>query len=295
MSPSSRSVPFKQVDVFTARPFLGNPVAVVLDGEGLADDQMQQVARWTNLSETTFVLPSEVASYRLRIFSPARELVFAGHPTIGSAHAVIEGGLVAVGDGGLLTQECRAGIISIVARPDGSLSARVPTPRVIRDGAVSPERIGRLLGAPVESMPTPTPVDVGPVWLVAQVSTPAALAEAHPDLAAVADASRELGVDGITAFAIDSEAQGGAPRVHVRSFAPVHDTPEDPVCGSGNAAVGAFLGASSLLSQTGRTYVAAQGMQVGRDGRVSVQVIGPDHVEIGGSAVTVIEGTIRLD
>jgi PhzF family phenazine biosynthesis protein len=294
MSSTPRRVPFKQVDVFTDRPFLGNPVAVVLDAEGLTTDQMQRIARWMNLSETTFVLPSAEASYRLRIFSPARELPFAGHPTIGSAHAVIEAGLASPRDG-LLTQECEAGLIPIVAGPDGSLSARVPTPRVIRDGSVSAERVGRMLGAPVESLPTPSPVDVGPVWLVAHVTSLADLAAASPDLVAITEASTELGVDGITAFAIDPEATAGGARIHVRSFAPVHGIAEDPVCGSGNAAVGAFLSVSSLLARTGRAYVAAQGMQVGRDGRVAVRVIAPDHVEIGGTAVTVVDGSIRVD
>lgn len=287
------TVPFKQVDVFTDQPFAGNPVAVVLGGDELPAEAMQRIARWTNLSETTFVLPSTTASYRLRIFTPVSELPFAGHPTIGSAHAVIESGLVTPQDG-RLTQECHAGVVPITVDQAGRLSARVPAPRVLREQEVDANALAAMLGAPVEAVPAPTPVDVGPVWLVALVPTTVALSEARPDFAAVANFSREHGYSGITAFAIDVAAGVGSPRLQVRSFAPANGIDEDPVCGSGNAAVGAFLGASGLLAQTGRAYVAAQGMQVGRDGRVAVSVEGPDHVEIGGTAVTVVDGSIRL-
>lgn len=286
------TVSFKQVDVFTDRPFRGNPVAVILAGEGLTEEQMQHIARWTNLSETTFVLPSATESYRLRIFTPVSELPFAGHPTIGAAHAVIEAGLVSPRDG-RITQECIAGAIPIRVAADGSLSARVPAPKVLREQQVDAARIAAIVGAPVEAAPRPVPVDVGPVWLIARVASTAALAAARPDYAAIAAFSREARVTGISAFAIDDTP--GAPKVHVRSFAPADGIDEDPVCGSGNASVGAYLGATGLLSQTGRSYVAAQGMQVGRAGRVSVEVRGPDHVEVGGHAVTVVDGTIRLD
>lgn len=286
-------VRFKQVDVFTERPFLGNPVAVVLDAAGLSTEQMQQIARWTNLSETTFVLPSATASYRLRIFTPVSELPFAGHPTIGSAHAVIEAGIIAPA-GGELSQECVSGRIPLRVLADGSISARVPAPKVLRDQPADPARLSTILGAPVEPTPVPVPVDVGAVWLIARVTSPQALASAKPDLAAIADLTRGMrGVTGISAFAIDDTP--GVPKVQVRSFAPADGIDEDPVCGSGNAAVGAYLGATGLLAQTGGSYVAAQGMQVGRDGRVAVEVRGPDHVEIGGHAVTVVDGMIRLD
>src|SRR5690349_18346919 len=121
--------PFKQVDVFTRRPFLGNPVAVVLDGQGLSTEEMAAIARWTNLSETSFVFPSTVADYHLRIFSPGGEMPFAGHPTIGSAHAVLEAGLVTPRDG-RFTMECGLGIVPLEQDPDGTIRATVLTPRV---------------------------------------------------------------------------------------------------------------------------------------------------------------------
>lgn len=286
------TVAFKQVDVFTERPFQGNPVAVILDGGGLSTEEMQRIARWTNLSETTFVVPSSTASYRLRIFTPRNELPFAGHPTIGSAHAILESGLVQPQDG-QITQECSAGVIPIRLGANGSLSARVPAPKVLRDQTVEVARLTALIGAPVESTPAPAAVDVGPVWFIAQVTSTAALAAAQPNYDAIAALSREAHLTGVTAFAIDHTP--GAPKIHLRSFAPDAGINEDPVCGSCNASVGAYLGATGLLSQTGSSYIAAQGMQLGRDGRVAVEVRGPDHVEIGGRAVTVVDGTIRLD
>lgn len=287
-----RTVAFKQVDVFTAVPFLGNPVAVVLDGSGLTDDHMQRVARWTNLSETTFVLPSDRADYRLRIFTPLNELPFAGHPTVGSAHALVEAGRVQPRDG-TLTQECIAGVIALRVEPDGRVFARAPKPS-LRPVTVDLDRLAAAIGAPVEAVPAPGLVDVGPVWLIAQVPSVDALAAAQPDLNAVATLSREAGAIGISAFAIAS-AVGATERVRIRTWAPGAGVPEDPACGSCNAALGAYLGATGLLSRTGRTYVASQGREIGRDAQISVAVRSPEEVEIGGHAVTVVEGSIRLD
>lgn len=286
-----RSIAFKQVDVFTRVPLLGNPVAVVLEGASLTEDEMQRLARWTNLSETTFVLPSEQADYRLRIFTPLRELPFAGHPTIGSAHAAIEAGLVTP-RGGELTQECLAGPIALRVEDDGRIFARAPRPAV-HPIEVDLVRLSAAIGAPLEPGPAPALVDVGPIWLVAQVASAGALAAAQPDLAAMDAMALSAGALGISAFAIDPTA-GTAERVRVRSWAPGAGVPEDPACGSGNAALGAYLGATGLLSRTGRSYVASQGREVGRDARISVSVRGPDEVEIGGHAVTVIEGVLRL-
>ncbi|MQA01019.1 MAG: PhzF family phenazine biosynthesis isomerase [Dehalococcoidia bacterium] len=287
---STSGIAFKQVDVFTDRPFAGNPVAVVLDGSGIDDATMQRIAAWTNLSETTFVLPSERADYRLRIFTPAAELPFAGHPTVGSAHAVIEAGIAAPRDGSL-TQECLAGVIPLRAGDDGRIAARVPTPKVAREGYEA-DAVASLLGAPLAEGPAPLAIDVGPVWLVAQAESPEALGEARPDLAGIDALSRAGGLAGVTAFALVAGGASGV-RLTVRSFAPAHGIAEDPVCGSGNAAVGAYLGVTKLLSRTGAAYVASQGREVGRDGRVEVRVAGRE-VEIGGAAVTVIDGVIRI-
>jgi len=282
-----RTVRFKQVDVFTARPFLGNPVAVVLDAGGLADAEMARIAAWTNLSETTFVLPSARASYRLRIFTPRAELPFAGHPTIGSAHAVREAGLVP--DDAPLVQECAAGLIPLAVGADGAISARVPPARLTAFPQAQP--LGELLGTPVTD---PRVVDLGPRWIVANVGSAAVLRGLKPDLAAMTELNRRTDTTGVTVYAVDGEG------VELRSFAPLHGIAEDPVCGSGNASVGAYLHATGGLARfPNRRYRARQGAAVGRAGEIQVSVDASaaadvPAIHVGGRAVTVIEGTIRL-
>ena len=282
-----RTVRFKQVDVFTARPFAGNPVAVILDGQGLADAEMARIAAWTNLSETTFVLPSARASYRLRIFTPRAELTFAGHPTIGSAHAVREAGMVP--SDAPLVQECAAGLIPLAVGSDGAIAARVPPARLTPFSDAP--ALSELLGAAVTD---PRVVDMGPRWIVAEVASASVLRGLTPNLAAMSELDRRNDTTGVTVYAVDGEG------VELRSFAPLHGIAEDPVCGSGNASVGAYLHATGGLARfpSGR-YLARQGAAVGRAGEVQVSVDassagGVPEIRIGGRAVTVIEGTIRL-
>jgi PhzF family phenazine biosynthesis protein len=271
---------FKQVDVFTDKPFLGNPVAVVIGGEKLGTAAMQRIACWTNLSETTFLLPSKVADYRLRIFTPRQELPFAGHPTVGSAHAALESGFVRRKK--KLTQECGAGIIGLSVEKDG-IFLKAPEAKV---SVVSAGKVLSALGAPVEDLRS---VNVGPVWLVGEVRTARALALISPDMGALAAATTAAGAGGVTLFAASGEKSSA---IHVRSFAPAHGINEDPVCGSGNISVAAHLRFFGKLREFGPSYVARQGMQLGRDGRVSVRV-GANGIEIGGKSVTCVEGTLR--
>ena len=288
---------FKQVDVFTDRPFFGNPVAVVLDADDIDPADMQRIAKWTNLSETTFVLRPTVAEadYRLRIFSPGGELPFAGHPTVGSAHAVLESGVV--GSKACLTQECGAGLLPLTVEGSGparEIFVQAPQPTYPADGelATSAEALSSALGAEVSSSVPMQVIDVGPVWLVAYAEDADALRNAAPDMTALAKLSRELGVTGVTVFSLGSKP---AEPVHVRSFAPAVGVPEDPVCGSGNACVGAFLASTGMLEQTGTSYRASQGTELGRDGQVSVRVEDEGRrISIGGRAVTVIEGTVSV-
>jgi PhzF family phenazine biosynthesis protein len=288
------TLPFKQVDVFTAEPFLGNPVAVVLGADGVDAAVMQRIAAWTNLSETAFVLrpSSPEADYRLRIFTPASEIPFAGHPTIGSAHAVLESRML---DGArrTLTQECSAGLVPLTLEEgDGGrrIFARVPAASV-RDCEGAREAVARALGVRRLVAPGPLAIALGPVWLVVRLDSQEAVARLMPDLATVAALSRELDVTGITAFALGGP-DGAA--VRVRSFAPAGGVPEDPVCGSGNAAVAAFLASAGLLGETGPTYTASQGTELGRRGRVHVRVRGEGReIEIGGAAVTAMDGHIN--
>jgi PhzF family phenazine biosynthesis protein len=267
---------FKQVDVFTDRPFLGNPVAVVIGAEDLDTAQMQRIAGWTNLSETTFLLKSAKADYKLRIFTPRAELPFAGHPTIGSAHAALESGFVSRKK--TLVQECGAGLIELSVEPDGRIFLRGPPART------------SLLEAGIPSIPLVPggkvmKVDVGPVWVVGEMSDAAALAALKPDMAALAEWSESLKVTGTTVFARSGD---GTSQIHVRSFAPAHGVPEDPVCGSGNLSVAVFV-----KKRFGDSYVSRQGMQMGRDGKVAVR-IGADSIQIGGHAVTCVDGRVTL-
>jgi len=269
---------FKQVDVFTDRPFYGNPVAVVIGAEALGTAEMQRIAGWTNLSETTFLLKSSKADYRLRIFTPRQELPFAGHPTIGSAHAALESRFVSRKT--RLVQECGAGLIELSLEDDGRIFLKGPPAKLQR------------LEAPVPSIPLLPgskiiKVDVGPVWVVGEMSDAAALAALKPDMTALAEWSLSLGITGTTVFAPSGESSSA---IHVRSFAPAHGVPEDPVCGSGNLSVASYFGFSKDF-RFGKTYEARQGMQMGRDGRVAVR-IRDDHIQIGGRAVTCVEGTL---
>jgi PhzF family phenazine biosynthesis protein len=176
---------FKQVDVFTRTPFRGNPVAVVLGADGLSGEAMQRIAGWTNLSETTFVLPpsSGAADYRLRIFTPRAELPFAGHPTIGSAHAVLEAGIVKPKNG-RLRQECGAGVLELSAEPDGRLWVRSPASSAAPlDSALVPA-LEHALGAKAVSQPIV--VSVGPVWIVADLGSAEIVAKLLPDMDRIA-------------------------------------------------------------------------------------------------------------
>ncbi|HEV3008945.1 MAG TPA: PhzF family phenazine biosynthesis protein, partial [Burkholderiales bacterium] len=233
-----------QVDVFTDRPFFGNPVAVVIGADGLDTQTMQRVACWTNLSETTFLLKSTVADYRLRIFTPRMELPFAGHPTIGSAHAALESGFVSRKNE--LVQECGAGLIELSVEDDGRIFLKGPPAKVER----MEKQIPSIPLAPASAV---MKIDVGPVWVVAEMTDAAALAALKPDMTALAEWSVSLGVTGATVFAPSGESSSA---IHVRSFAPAHAIPEDPVCGTGNLSVAAFV-----EKRFGAEYIARQGMQ----------------------------------
>lgn len=276
-----RSRPFRQVDVFTAVPYRGNPVAVVLDADGLDDAEMQAFANWTNLSETTFVLPptDPAADYRVRIFTPQAELPFAGHPTLGTAHAVIEAGIARVKHGRLV-QQCAVGLVELAVGA-GRQSFRLP--RYSLTDLPDPEATA-WIGAGVKGCARA--VDVGPVWLVAELEGIAALENLAYDEARLATYYMPRGMTGATVFAAEGE------RVVVRSFAPGDGIREDPVCGSGNGAVAAFRLVSGQVS-AGDAYVTSQGRQVGRDGHVSIRIEG-DAIHVGGDCVTCVTGTVEL-
>lgn len=287
---------FKQVDVFTSRPFFGNPVAVVLGADALDAEQMQRIAAWTNLSETTFVLEPTVAppAYRLRIFTPDHELPFAGHPTVGSCHAVLEAGIVDPATD-RLTQECEAG--NLPMRVDGEGARRtilVETPEAVFRGEFTAQAasLSEALGKKASDASPPAAFQNGPNWLFVRFENSGDVKALEPDMSALAKLTRELSVSGIAAFAL---ADGGDFAVHIRCFAPAAGINEDPVTGSANAALPAYLLRHGLLDRTGREYVASQGTELGRDGRVHVRVLDDSgRSEIGGQAVTVVDGSIEI-
>ncbi len=288
------SLRFKQVDVFTQKPFFGNPVAVVLGAEKLSNGDMQRIAAWTNLSETTFVLPpsSSGADYRLRIFTPKQELPFAGHPTIGSAHAVLESGMATPRDG-RLRQECLAGIIELeIENTAGGDKIFFRVPRATTS-TLEQTRARRLLAALGigAAAPSPLRVDVGVVWLVGDVGEAETLGRITPDLNEIRKLSAETQAAGVTVF---GRAQETSTRLHVRSFAPILGVDEDPVCGSGNASVAAYLAHTGLVREIGSDYLARQGMALGRAGEIAVRV-GNEAIKIGGYAVTCVDGKLRID
>ena len=272
---------FAQVDVFTARPFYGNPVAVVLEAEGLSSAEMQRIARWTNLSETTFVLAPSVAGadYQVRLFATNEELPFAGHPTLGTAHAVLEAGIASAKKGKLVMQ-CAAGMVEVSVGAAG-LSFRLP--RYESRAAIGAERLPGDLGM-ASLIGDAEMIDTGPHWLVARVEDVAALA---PDAAGLKARIAANHASGLTAY-----SNTGPGEIAVRTFFFTDWLVEDPVCGSGNAAVAVHRLRAGTIGD-GDAYLARQGQQIGRDGEIRVRIEGGD-VHVGGRCVTCVQGELLV-
>ena len=277
---------FQQVDVFTSVPFKGNPVAVVLDGDGLSTAQMQAIANWTNLSETTFVeKPSDpTADYRLRIFTPHAELPFAGHPTIGSARAMLNAGYIPKRSG-FLVQECGKGLVDLMIHNE-HLFLRLPAPTFTLPESHQVRSVADALGVPASAIDRVEIIDVGPVWFTVQLRHGHDVTTLKPDMTAIARLS-PASVTGVNVFHLYKN--GGPADIEVRSFAPAHGIPEDPVCGSGNGCVAALIHRYKLLEKN--SYTANQGRCLHRDGRVLVRFEG-DAIWLGGDAITCIEGKL---
>ncbi|MEZ5650930.1 MAG: PhzF family phenazine biosynthesis protein [Burkholderiaceae bacterium] len=272
--------PFHQVDVFASSVYSGNPLAVVHGADALSDEQMQAFARWTNLSETTFLLrPTESgADYRVRIFTPAYEMPFAGHPTLGSCHAWLQiGGQPAAQ--GRVVQECGIGLVTI--RRDGERLA-FAAPPLQRSGPLPTQsvlQIAAALGIDKGDIVDHQWADNGPNWQVVRLATAAQVRALQPNMSALGDI--KLGVVG--AGETDDECQ-----FEVRAFAPKAGVPEDPVTGSLNAGIAQWLIGAGIAPDR---YVAAQGTAIGRRGRVYVERDGDGTIWVGGLSVTRVEGT----
>ncbi|UTI63649.1 PhzF family phenazine biosynthesis protein [Paraconexibacter antarcticus] len=281
----SRPRPFAQVDVFSAQPCGGNPVAVVLDAEGWEDEELRRVARWTNLSETTFVLPPTQpgADYRVRILTPTTEFPFAGHPTLGTCHAWLE----AVGEPGRehVVQECAAGLIAIRRTPDGLAFAAPP---LLRSGPVEEallDEIAAALGVARGDIVDAAWADNGPGWAAVLLGSVDAVLALRPGPLPV-----DVGVAALTAAGEDPD--GAA--LEVRAFCRDGDGQgvlEDPVTGSLNASLaGWLLGAARLRAP----YLARQGTVLGRSGRIHITQDEDGGVWVGGATTTVVTGTVAI-
>ena len=281
---------FAQIDVFTATPYLGNPVAVVLDGTGLSTEAMQAFTDWTHLSEATFVLPPTQAGadYALRIFCPGRELPFAGHPTLGSCHAWLDAG--GMPQGAEVVQECAVGLVRI--RRDGQRLAFAAPP--LRRSGPLPEdevlRIAQGLGLARKDILHHAWCDNGPQWRGVMLASAQQVLALQPNAQILA--GMEVGVVAPLDQASQQGSHGPAEAFEVRAFFPGHGgLTEDPVTGSLNAALGQWLIGAGLAPTH---YVARQGTALGRAGRVHVQQDAQGQVWVGGESVVCIKGQVTL-
>ena len=318
---------FAQIDVFTALPYLGNPLAVVLDGAGLSDEGMQAFARWTNLSETTFLLPpspegqAEGADYRVRIFTPGGELPFAGHPTLGSCHAWLEaGGTPRAAE--TIVQECQAGLIRIQRHSvDGGTRLAFGAPPLKRSNP-SPmllAQVAAALGLKPAHIVAAQHLDNGPQWLGILLDSPQTVLQVQPNHNALKDLGVFVGLVAVDsageapvliarssrearAFAgptarssTDSthpaQATSEEPSLEVRAFVSPMGVNEDPVTGSLNASLAQWLIADGYAPSN---YIAAQGSCIGREGRVHIHQDAEGQVWVGGNSVTCIRGQVTL-
>ena len=322
-----RQRPFKQVDVFTAQAYLGNALAVVLDGEGLSDADMQRFACWTNLSETTFLLPptEATADYRVRIFTPGGELPFAGHPTLGSCHAWLEAGGQPQ-TAGRVVQQCAKGLVQIAREAGagasgasgascalgaaGRLAFAAPSMQRNTPAAAALAEVTTALGITPAQVLAAQSLDNGPVWFSLLLDSPVTVLQLTPDHAQLARLGVKVGVAAMypaaeeaidsplirranrEAAAFGARSAGSAPpRLEVRAFAAATGINEDPVTGSLNASLAQWLMAEG---QAPAAYVAAQGACLQRAGRVHLLRDTDGQVWVGGESVTCIAGAVTL-
>ncbi|NCT66065.1 MAG: PhzF family phenazine biosynthesis protein [Rhodanobacteraceae bacterium] len=290
---------YLQLDVFPAHPGGGNPLGVVVDARGWSDAEMQRFAAWTDLVETTFVLPPSTpeASYRLRIFTPSREIPFAGHPTIGSAHAVLDTGFATPRDGRLV-QECGAGLLPIRVEGSGAeraLFVQAPRARVLHEGSDGQPLLQALLGDVALGALPPAFVEGGRRWWVAEFADEAALRAWRPDHATIARLAAASDSLGLCVFARSREAEH---ELVVRAFPAGAGIVEDPASGAANGLIGAWIALREPHGALARGYRVSQGREIGRDAAITLHIehgngaAGGLAVWVGGRTQTVVDGTL---
>lgn len=284
---------FLQLDVFSPYPGAGNPLAVVLDAEGLDDARMQAIARWTRLPETTFVFAPQVpgASYRIRMFSPQKEVPFAGHPSVGTAHAVLDAGLAAPVDG-VLVQDGIAGALPLRVVGEGatrSIAIRTPRAAVAEVTTADDPRLqAALAGWTLGGLP-PARMSGGRSWWVVELADEATLRALSPDWDAVAALAESTDSMGVFAYARSSADDY---QLAVRAFVGNGRRFEDAASGAANAVLAAWLDSRNALPGVDGSYVVSQGREVGHDARLTLHVDAEGEVWSGGLVQTVIQGTI---
>ncbi len=284
---------YAQLDVFADRPGAGNPLAVVLDAEGLDDAAMQAIARWTRLPETTFVFPATSADsdYRIRIFSPRREVPFAGHPSVGTAHAVLEAGLAQPRDG-LLVQDGIAGKLPLRVTGEGrkrTIAVRTPKARVLEMADPADPRLSAVLaGLPLGALP-PALMDGGRRWWLAELRDEAALRAATPNWEAIGRLAQSTESMGLCVFARSDDP---VYYLAVRAWVGAPAQFEDAASGAANAPLAAWLASQDALPGDRVFYRISQGREVGHDAIIELQVDGDGQVWSGGRVVTVVSGRI---
>ncbi|MFF3941598.1 PhzF family phenazine biosynthesis protein [Streptomyces phaeofaciens] len=279
--PSRRRRPFAQVDVFTEVPYRGNPVAVVLDGDGISEQDMARIAQWTNLSETTFVVPPafDEADYGLRIFTPGGEIPFAGHPTLGSAHAWLEAGGTPKKPG-QLTQSCGLGLVQVRLSDDGPAFL---APALRRSGPLDDahlDRIARGLRVDRARIVGHQWVDNGPGWAAVQLASAEEVLALEPD---------EQHMRDLTLGVVGAYPDGSPEQFEVRAFALPQGVREDPVTGSLTAGIAQWLIGDGTAP---RGFRVGQGACLGRQGVLTVEAQGQD-IWVGGASVTCVRGTLE--
>jgi PhzF family phenazine biosynthesis protein len=290
-----RHLRFLQLDVFAECLFDGNPLAVVIDAAGLDAETMQRIARWTNLSETTFLLPptQPQADYRVRIFTTRQELPFAGHPSVGSAYVAFEAGLVPRGKTSLV-QECAAGLLPVHAvgtGPTRIIHVQAPSAQIDRcaDGVI--QSVAAALHVAL-TMTAIRQVNNGPSWIVCDLSEAGVVRGLRPDFSAITTVCERTLAVGVCVFGRERD---GSAAMAVRAFCPADGMPEDPVTGSANAAIAAYLQSTGGLAAYGHRYRASQGREVGRNGYVEVSVDpASSAITIGGACAIGVTGELLL-
>jgi PhzF family phenazine biosynthesis protein len=286
---------YLQVDVFADRPGAGNPLAVVLDAEGLDDAAMQAIARWTRLPETTFVFApdDDRADYAIRMFSPRREVPFAGHPSVGTAHVVLESGLATHRDRRLV-QSGRAGNLPLLVEGEGAartIAVRTPPARIIEVARPGDPRLAAATAGLAPGALPPALVDGGRRWWLVDAGDETALRGAAPDWDAIATLAESTASMGVCAFA---RAPAGSDHdLAVRAFVGAPARFEDAASGAANATLAFWLANCDALPGRDGSYVVSQGREVGHDARLHMRVDGDGRVWSGGHVVTVIRGTIH--